>query len=1529
MLRKYVKIILIVLLIISTLSFNPKISSSNEPEKGNPIILIPGITGTELFSNDRKRIIDMVFPISSSSNLFNQLHINNHLVEGDLIGWSGSITDNRVKQIYGSLEKSLENYNVYPFPYDWRYSNEHTANKLQKFINEVLQTEGVQKVDIIAHSMGGIIAKEYILNSKGESVDQFISLGTPYFGSPSSFTALKDGLFHGLLAKRSTVRSLPSIYELLPSRAYFEKNETTYVGERVLRAGRVISETPWSYDITANYIMDNFGIENFQNAERLHNKIDDEKIGELVHFYRIIGDTIPTVGYIYQEKYDISHFTGRDKTRWVTADVNGDGTVPLSGTGYGSNNTWYFPSSHTDLVYWNGIHNALDLILNGRDPYPILRKKPNAGSKKLKISIYNATDSLFQMSQINEASLSTNQNFSEDNYLNNNFDPSIKLISNNGERIVYENGQVISNPFNYDIRFLGSTLEFIVDPEEFQLVISSNESTEKIGLLVSSYENGNTTKTLDYQEMELSSGRVLANITGDILQSKVGIDTNHNGNIDVYTNPLDTEPANISFKEYDYDSGSPIPEIPIPPDDDSPDPQIDITITGTQGTNNWFTSDINISISTSIEIPIEEPEEGEGNEEEGEPPAELEPKEPIISYALNDGGEKGYSEIITVNQDGYHTLSVLIRDDEGSLLGQATESFKIDKTKPELMTQVAAAHGENGWLISDAQISIGATEETSKLARVDYSYNSRGLQGYTGYFNETNEGYHEVSAEAEDNAGNIQTITTPFKIDKTKPVIADVYLQDEYYWGEDFPISFTTHDDISGVASLTATINGKPVTNGSTYLFTEPGWHTYRIEVKDYAGWKAVYETEFEVYIPANISFRPKHLMLDHGEPGMATTYIQLPYPFPLDDLIHSSIELNEHNIHIQDQHYGFVRNPIGFDEEEIDLEKNEYYMIKYNRGSLIDVVEPMDIMHSPGNPNAPDWSNTTIALFGKWGEFHFKGYDSFIVTNKRYNPPPDVTKPELESQPAHNQTNVSVEVTPIITFSEPVVLGNGIEVTDLTVKGQIQIRDSQGRPVVFTANWMKNTPAIQFNPSLLLLSNETYQITIGEGAFTDLAGNRNDAFTVSFTTENSPIIISPPLPVPIIENESGAPGQEPVTQDPSPPRYSEPEFNAPITQQQIQLDDSTTQINDTELDQEIRLASSDIITLSAGENKTKIGLSRKHLKKIIEADKNVQLKINGVAFTISPRDFLLEENTESYVIFSAEVLSDDEKDKVLNKATNKERFLVLGNEVLHLSVSLLNKEQEKAVDKFNAKIIVSIQLPKEAAYAARNGRLWMGRLNPDSNVLEKYTGNYNELTGTFEFETDQFSNWTYLVEKQTFQDVGIHWAKEDIEYMANLGYINGLDNLNFAPNNNMTRGQFAKVLAEILNLRETSKLPFIDVTESQWYYDSVNKVYTSGIVNGMDAQTFAPSEVITREQMAVMIVNALNYLEKDLTTIETEVPEGLDEVSTWAKEAVKTLIKAGLVKGKKKGNNTTHIAPKDYLTRAEGITLLRILLNN
>ncbi|PIX91897.1 MAG: hypothetical protein COZ27_00355, partial [Candidatus Moranbacteria bacterium CG_4_10_14_3_um_filter_41_65] len=81
-----------------------------------------------------------------------------------------------------------DNKNIFLFPYDWRMSNVETAKLLRTKIEEIKAQTEWPKVDIIAHSMGGLVAREYIgtLNGGG-SIDQLITLGAPHNGSPKSY----------------------------------------------------------------------------------------------------------------------------------------------------------------------------------------------------------------------------------------------------------------------------------------------------------------------------------------------------------------------------------------------------------------------------------------------------------------------------------------------------------------------------------------------------------------------------------------------------------------------------------------------------------------------------------------------------------------------------------------------------------------------------------------------------------------------------------------------------------------------------------------------------------------------------------------------------------------------------------------------------------------------------------------------------------------------------------------------------------------------------------------------------------------------------------------------------------------------------------------------------------------------------------------------------------------------------------------------------------------------------------------------
>lgn len=131
------------------------------------------------------------------------------------------------------VDKTQKHY--YVFYYDWRQDNAITAAHLADFIDQISKDYGVPdlKVDIVAHSMGGLIARYYIrygredvLNSNdfpvnlygGTKVRRVILLGTPNLGSIKIMNYFIDGIKIGGSEKirTETLATMPSLYQLFP-----------------------------------------------------------------------------------------------------------------------------------------------------------------------------------------------------------------------------------------------------------------------------------------------------------------------------------------------------------------------------------------------------------------------------------------------------------------------------------------------------------------------------------------------------------------------------------------------------------------------------------------------------------------------------------------------------------------------------------------------------------------------------------------------------------------------------------------------------------------------------------------------------------------------------------------------------------------------------------------------------------------------------------------------------------------------------------------------------------------------------------------------------------------------------------------------------------------------------------------------------------------------------------------------------------------------------------------------------------------
>lgn len=172
--------------------------------------------------------------------------------------------------------------------------------------------------------------------------------------------------------------------------------------------------------------------------------------------------------------------------------------------------------------------------------------------------------------------------------------------------------------------------------------------------------------------------------------------------------------------------------------------------------------------------------------------------------------------------------------------------------------------------------------------------------------------------------------------------------------------------------------------------------------------------------------------------------------------------------------------------------------------------------------------------------------------------------------------------------------------------------------------------------------------------------------------------------------------------------------------------------------------------------------------------------------------------------------------------------------------------------------------------------------------------------------------------------DIDKHWAKDDIQELVDRKIMGGYGNGIFLPNNNITRAEFTQLVLKALNLNATNySRSFSDVKKGDWFYDSVMTAAELGLVNGTSPTAFSPEKAITRQDIAVIITNALSL--KNINSIESS-DLFLDEnrISSYAKPSVKRLQHLGIVAGKVKGaNNKYYFKPLDRATRAESAVML------
>ncbi|MBK8943542.1 MAG: alpha/beta fold hydrolase [Polyangiaceae bacterium] len=242
-----------------------------------PIIIVPGIMGSRLEDSSGKRIWnpmgrptdpmaywDPGAVAADKTRLFDRQPLLPGKIAQNDVGFMSSTVLYRCAPIYGIYSCILDFYGelawalheqlpgllkergstlvakVYVAGYDWRQSNADSANThLAPMVTRALAETGAEQVVLVAHSMGGLVARYYARNNPSK-VGAYIALASPHLGAPQPFTRLKQGVvkeknyddismwFLSQLLDLSSqwegamlLRSFPSMYQLMANRHYF------------------------------------------------------------------------------------------------------------------------------------------------------------------------------------------------------------------------------------------------------------------------------------------------------------------------------------------------------------------------------------------------------------------------------------------------------------------------------------------------------------------------------------------------------------------------------------------------------------------------------------------------------------------------------------------------------------------------------------------------------------------------------------------------------------------------------------------------------------------------------------------------------------------------------------------------------------------------------------------------------------------------------------------------------------------------------------------------------------------------------------------------------------------------------------------------------------------------------------------------------------------------------------------------------------------------------------------------------------
>jgi pimeloyl-ACP methyl ester carboxylesterase len=307
----------------SCIKFDPWFRRSPEVKR-DPIILIPGIGAS----------------------------INPDVMIGSIFNDNWTMFDRTYDGLIKTIRSAgyVEGKDFFIAYYDWRKPNSQSAeNFLRPVIKKALALNPVGQVNIVAHSMGGLVARSYVQNSLDNDVNNLILVATPSRGSSDSYAVWEGGYVPKNWESRTAMNAYISYMKL--------KNLTfnTYdvVHQFIPSLKDLLPTYSYLYPSGSSQDLKNYLGMNEKNDFLINLNAKAAELNDQTRFSIILGSNQPTVNKIPVVESDISGLWQDGKPFPINpekTDENGDGRVLLTSGDIQSEFKDVLSFDHSDVV---------------------------------------------------------------------------------------------------------------------------------------------------------------------------------------------------------------------------------------------------------------------------------------------------------------------------------------------------------------------------------------------------------------------------------------------------------------------------------------------------------------------------------------------------------------------------------------------------------------------------------------------------------------------------------------------------------------------------------------------------------------------------------------------------------------------------------------------------------------------------------------------------------------------------------------------------------------------------------------------------------------------------------------------------------------------------------------------------------------------------------------------------------------------------------------------------------------------------